>query len=316
MNPPANTLIYRSLDLQRDMPALVHLLTEVEQADHAGDDVTEAALREQLTWSGQDPALNNWVVALPDSVSLVGYGLIQKTPDDDNADLHIAIHPAWRRRGIGSELLVRLLERASQLDARALRTYVNVQNEGADLFVRGHGFEPVSTYTRLSISSKQTFPEPLLPQGFTTRSYDQIERVDIYAEAINRGYQGLWGHLQSTPEGNAAWLSQLNHASIFLLFAPDGTIAGICRADLSEHLTTERGVPTALIDAPGVVPEYRAANLYLPLMLTAIHWLLPQGPTRLELESWGDAPATLALYRSLGFTVMKEEISYRRDSEL
>ena len=313
MNIPTSPLIYRSLDLQRDLPALVHLLQEVEQADHAGEDVTEATLREQLTWSGQDPAHNNRVVALPDSVTLVGYGFIQKTPDDDNADLHIAVHPAWRRQGIGSQLLAHLLERASELDARALRPYVNVQNEGAGLFVRRHGFEPVSTYTRLSVSGQQSFPVPVLPQGFTTRSYDQIQRVDLYTEAINRGYQGLWGHLQTTQEGNAAWLTQLNHAGIFLLFAPDGTIAGICRADLSEHLTTERGVPTALIDAPGVVPEYRAANLYLPLMLTAIHWLLPQGPTRLELESWGDAPATLALYRSLGFTVMKEEISYRRD---
>lgn len=315
MNVPASTLIYRSFDLQRDLTALVHLLKDVEQTDHAGEDVTEAVLREQLTWSGQDPALNNWVVTLPDGASLVGYGIIQKTPNDDNADLHIAVHPLWRRKGIGSQLFARLLERAYELDTRAVRVYGNVQNEGASLFVRKHDFEPVSTYTRLSVSATQSFPAPVLPQGFTTLSYDQVQRVDLYNEAINRGYKGLWGHLQSTREENARWLLQLNHAGIFLLFAPDGTIAGTCRADLSAHLATERGAPTALIDAPGIVPEYRDANLYLPLLLTAIHWLLPQGPTTLELESWGDAPGVLALYRSLGFSVMKEEISYRRDLE-
>jgi len=90
-------------------------------------------------------------------------------------------------------------------------------------------------------------------------------------------------------------------------------VAGVGRAELSEQLTAQRGVPTGHIDAPGVVPEYRGAGLYLPLLLTLIHWLLPQGPAALELESWGDEPGTLALYRTLGFSVMKEEVSYRRD---
>jgi hypothetical protein len=53
------TFIYRHLDIQRDLPALVSLLEDVEQADQTGDHVSEAAPREQLTWSGQDPALNN-----------------------------------------------------------------------------------------------------------------------------------------------------------------------------------------------------------------------------------------------------------------
>jgi mycothiol synthase len=55
----------------------------------------------------------------------------------------------------------------------------------------------------------------------------------------------------------------------------------------------------------------RATNLALPLLLTTIHWLLPQGPTTLELEAWGDTLETIALYRSLGFETIREEISYR-----
>jgi mycothiol synthase len=315
MHESDGALIYRRFDLQGDLAALVGLLKDVEQADHAGEQVTEAALREQLTWSGQDPALNIWVVTLTDSASLVGYGMIQKTPNDANADLHIAVHPTWRCQGIGSQLFAHLLERASELDSRALRAYVPIQNEGASLFVHLHGFEPVSTYTRLSLTGMQPFPTPTLPQGFTTRSYDQIERVDLYTEALNRSYEGYWGHLQSTQEEVARLLPHLNHAGIFLLFAPDGTIAGTCRTDLSEQLTRERGAPTALIDAPGIVVRYREANLALPLLLTAIHWLLPQHPATLELEAWGEAPGTLARYRSLGFTATKEEISYRRNLE-
>src|SRR5215472_5384724 len=313
MNTFASTPIYRSFDLQRDFATLVSLLNHVEQADRSGEDTTEATLREQLTWSGQDPAHNNWVVTLPGSTSLIGFGSIQKTSNDNNADLYIAVHPSSRRQGIGSQLLAHILDRACKLNAQAARVYVNVQHQAATLFVRKHGFAPVSTYTRLTAPGKQTFPTPTLPQGFTTRSYDRIQRLDLYTQAMNRCYEGLWGHLHTTEDEVAGWLPQLNHAGIFFLFAPDGTIAGVCRADLSEHLTTQRGAPTALIDAPGVVTAYRNSNLYLPLLLTTMHWLLPQSPATLELESWSDAPDTLALYRSIGFTTMKEEISYRLD---
>lgn len=280
-------LIYRRFDLQRDVAALVSLLQQLEQADQTGEAVTEAALREQLTWTGQDPALMTWVVSLPDNTSLIGYGRIQKPTHDENADLHIAVHPFWRRQGIGSHIFARLLERATELGTCALRAYADVQNEEVSRFVRALGFSPVSSYTRLSVSAEQPFPAPVLPQGFSTRSYDQIQRIDLYTEAMNRSYEGLWGHVQATEEEVARWLPQLNQAGIFLLFAPDDTLAGTCRAELSEPLTSARGAPTGLIDAPGIIPQWRAAQLTLPLLLTAIHWLLPQGPTTLELESWG-----------------------------
>ncbi len=315
MSESVGPLIYRRFDLQGDLAALARLLQEVEQADQSGKQVTEATLRDQLTWSGQDPALNNWVVTLPESTSLLGYGLLQKAVTDPNADLYIAVHPAWRRQGIGHQLFAHLLERASELQTRALRAYVPVENKEADLFARAQGFEPVSTYTRMSLTELPTFPAPALPQGFTIRSYDQLEQVELYTEALNRGYEGCWGHVQTTQEEVARFLPFLNLAGIFLLFAPDGTIAGTCRAELSEQLTQERGTPTALIDAPGIVSRYRQAGLALPLLLTTIHWLLPQHPQTLELEAWGEAPGTLALYHALGFTTTKEEISYRRNLE-
>jgi ribosomal protein S18 acetylase RimI-like enzyme len=187
MQKPVESLIYRTLDPQNDGVAFVRLLNEVEQADATGEQVTETTLREQLTWSGQDPTLNNWVVALPESASLVGYGLIQKTPNDPNADLHIVVHPAWRCQGIGTQLFTHLLARTNEFDERALRAYVPVQNTEASLFLGTHGFEAVSTFTRLSVTGIQPFPAPLLPLGFTTRRYEQIEQYEVrYMRKGNR----------------------------------------------------------------------------------------------------------------------------------
>lgn len=313
MPQSVEAFIYRRFHLQGDLAALVCLLQEAAQADATGEQVTEASLREQLTWSGQNPACNHWVAVLPNSDTLVGSGLLQKLPSDLNADLHIVVHPSWRHQGIGTQLFSHLLARATELDAQALRAYVPVGNKAASLFVNTHGFAAVSTYTRLSVTGTQSFPTPLFPPGFTTRRYEQIEQVALYTEALNRCYEGYWGHLHCRQEDVAQLLLHLDHAGIFLLFAPDGTIAGTCRAHLSKPPSQEYGPSIVLIDAPGIVAPYREANLALPLLLTVLHWMLPQHPATIELEAWGEEPRILAHYRVLGFTPVKEEISYHRN---
>jgi mycothiol synthase len=321
---------YRRLDLRQDLAAVVELLGEVERTDPTGDSITEDALREQLTWTGQDPAPNNWVATAESTSLLVGYGLVQKAANDPNADVYVAVHPAWRRGGIGKQLFTYLLARASELDAHALRAYVPVSSEGGTCFVQALGsFEPVSTFTRMSLDHRgrasasgggapslpgpnSALPDvPDLPPGFTIRSFDQIEQVELYTEALNQSYDGYWGHVHSTPDEVARFLLRLDHAGIFMLFDPDGSIAGTGRAELREP-ATQSDVPTALVDAPGIVSRYRHADLALPLLLTAIHWLLPKEPSAIDLEAWGEAPFTLARYSELGFAVTKEEISYRR----
>ena len=321
MNTSTNRPTYRHLDLKRDLLPLVRLLNEIKQADHDDEEISEAELREQLTWSGQDPTDDNWVVDAPgeahrrpgDKSLLIAWGQLQKTSIDENADLGIFVHPSWRRQGIGSRLLAILLSHAHELKAQAARSYVDVRNQGAQLFAQRHAFEPVSTYTHMKVSTAHPFPPAELPPGFITRTYDQVQRIDLYTQAMNRSYEGLWGHLQTSEAEHAQSLPQLRQEDIFLLFAPGGEVAGICRAFINKQLTTRRGQPTGYIDASGIVPEYRSANLYLPLFLTALHHLLSQTPTTIELESWGDLPETLTLYRNLGFTPLKEEISYRRD---
>lgn len=306
-----NTFSYRHFDVQRDFASLVTLLAEVEQVDHDGEDVSEETLREQLTWVGHDPTQDRWVATTGDSERLVGYSLMFKTANDEHADVYVAVHPAWRRQGIGGELLTRILERVLETGASNARVYANAEHSESANFLLKYGFTPVSAYTRMAIAGTQAFPVPDMPEGFIIHSYDQVNRMDVLVDVMNRGYQGLWGHHWITMEEMAEWFPQLTLEGLFLLFAPDGKIAGICRAEMSEHLSVLRGTSTGLIDAPGVVAEYREDGFYQLLLLTAVRWLAPQSPSVIELESWGDATQTLAAYCALGFTVVQEAISYR-----
>jgi GNAT superfamily N-acetyltransferase len=184
MNMSTSTPIYRPLDLEHDFIPLVALLNEIKRADHNDEIISEADLHDMLTGTGQDPATNTWVVTAPNSASLIGCGLILKAPNDEHADLLIAVHPSWRGQGIGSQIFTFLLERARALNTRAVRGYVDIQHRAADHFARNRGFEPVSTYTRLTVSASRPFPGAVLPPGFVTRSYDQVQRIDLLTQAI------------------------------------------------------------------------------------------------------------------------------------
>jgi hypothetical protein len=125
--------------------------------------------------------------------------------------------------------------------------------------------------------------------------------------------RGLPASVSVTEEELQAWLPHIVPEGVFLAFAPDGAVAGVCRAEMSERLSERRGAPTSHIDAPGVVAKQRAADLYRPLLLAALGWLHSQRPAAVELESWGDEAATLATFEACGFAFTRQQTSYRID---
>src|ERR1051325_440860 len=70
--------------------------------------------RETKTWAKaeQEEAARRWVVADEASEEVIGYGALWRVrPGKFRMDL--IIHPSWRRRGIGAQLLKPLVESAS-----------------------------------------------------------------------------------------------------------------------------------------------------------------------------------------------------------
>jgi mycothiol synthase len=307
------TLQYRPFVTETDFAPLILLLGTVEAADHDGEDVSEATLHEQLGWPGHDPE-HDRVVALADGSeeTLAGYGALFKTAGDTIADAYVAVHPSWRRKGVGAQLLSLLIERARLLGAEGLRCYANAANPAATAFTGAQGFTPIASYTRLVAEDMSTLPSPPALPGFHLQTYDQIDDPAVFRRAVNHAYEGLWGHHQLTVEEVAQWLPTLAPEGILLLVAATDAIAGICRVEINTRLSASRGHRTALVDAPGVVPEYRDQSLYRPLLLHALHRATQRQAERIELESWGDAPATLDEYRALGFVTLQEAISYQR----
>jgi hypothetical protein len=55
-------LQFLTFNPEQDFSALLQLLAEIELADQAGSNTSEAGLRAQFDWPGHDPRQDRWVV--------------------------------------------------------------------------------------------------------------------------------------------------------------------------------------------------------------------------------------------------------------
>jgi ribosomal-protein-alanine N-acetyltransferase len=83
-----------------------------------------------------------YVVASGPDGTICGYGGLMKIGEDAHV-LTMAVLPPYRRKGIGTRLLLWLVERAVAEGAAHMTLEVRVSNEDAQGLYRRFGFEPV-----------------------------------------------------------------------------------------------------------------------------------------------------------------------------
>lgn len=310
----------RPFRVDADVSPLARLSAAAEEADRTGELLSEAQLQLHLSVPHHDAGRDRWVISHPDDpAQLLGHAALYLPSGVDDrrvADGAVVVHPEWRRQGLGAALFSSLEKRLREgaAEVKSLRFYLDPRHPGAVAFARSRGLEPdlADTYAEMRASLTDLPAQPVLPEGFTLRSYAAVDHLPTLVEALNRGYEGLSGHHLTTETDFAPHLADLDLKGELLLFAPDGSVAGTVGAALEPSRTERNGVPTGRVGSPGVVPEYRSVALYEALLLAGVAYLRQLGLTWAELESWGDDPSVLARYQARGFAVLRREVAYRR----
>ena len=305
-------LLIRSFSPNQDILQLSSLYSAVEAVDQDGYEINEQVLRAQLNLPGHDPLHDRWVVDAPDgSLALIASGVVSVSPGSSLAEANILVHPNWRRRGIGSALLSKVIERSHYLKAESVQIYANSKQPAASAFLQKHAFSAQGAYTELRLKEGLHLPPVIWPYGYTMRPYSEVQDLSILTQAMNLCYIPLWGHHKVSETEMSTWLPNFNQQGLFLVFSEKGRVIGISRVEPSTERTQKNGAPTGYIDAPGIVPQHRRLDLYRALVLTGIRWLQDQGQTLIEMESWGDKLEVLKMYRELGFNDTRQLIGYQ-----
>lgn len=299
---------------EKDLKPLARMLTEIEAIDHDGEDTSEESLRTALTWPNYRPDQDVWVVELDGQ--LVGYCVALEQPSG-NCTVYAVVHPSQRHKGLGKQLLNTIIEHAREFDSKNLLVYVNERNAASLRFLQRNGFQPVGSSGMMKAPSKVDTPPFKFPPGFILKPYSEINQPHILLQALNLCYLDMWGHQhhENPTEDelqSPSFLKYFDADDILLLFDEKYAVIGICSVKSEGRKDTD-GSLVDLLDAPGLIKEYRARGYQRELVLAAIHHLHRKATRPIRLEFWGEGEQILNTYRELDFEMTNHFIAHHKE---
>ncbi len=301
---------------EKDLSSLSRLLTEIESIDHDGEDTTEEYLLAALQWPNYRPDQDVWVAEADEILTAYAVVLEQSS---QSCTIYVVVHPSHRRKGLGSQLLELVLNRAGKVGAKNILVYANEFNDASNLFLRYHRFQRVGASGTMKLDAHVENPPIEFPKGFTLKKYSQVNDPLILLKALDECYLGMWGHHHNdnrTEEERKSplFLHSYDAQDILMLFDEKDSICGFCSLK-PQGKRDENGAWSDLLDGPGIIQEYRERGYQRQLVLAGVQHLRKLGDHAVILEFYGDDEKTLDIYRGLGFEMVNQYLAYSRKLE-
>lgn len=308
----------------RDAAALSELLNAIEVVDVFGEYYSEEDAAEQINAPLLD--LGRGTVGVFDGDRMAGYSsAAHKAHADDVHRVTVSggVHPEYRRRGLGAELLAAGIASARALHAihhpglpLAVQTQNNALNDGALACYRAAGMTPVRWYSQLRHPLGAAVADVPVPGGLVLEGYSADNDADFLAvgdeAALDR-----WGGAPTPPQ---QWRALLGWQAFrpdlsFLLRAADGGEAAAMLLTYSWEADTEAtGLRDAHLMRIGTRRAHRGRGAAGALISHALRAARDAGFDRASIEVDTDGPTgPHGLYERAGFTVARTEVRYTLD---
>jgi mycothiol synthase len=246
--------------------------------------------------------------------TLVGYAHLDVTDRVEGPSAELAVHPGYRRRGIGS-VLVDSLEAASP-DGR-LRLWAHGRHADASALARSRGYVEERVLWQLRRSLLSRLPDAPLPAGIRLRPFVPGRDEQAWIAVNNRAFaehpdQGGWTIADLRVREAEPWFDP----SGFLLAerAADGVLVGF-------HWTKVHGGaadgrhdhgPIGEVYVLGIDPLAQHSGLGAALTVAGLRHLRGLGLSQVMLYVDESNAAAVRLYQRTGFTEWDVDVQYRR----
>ncbi len=152
----------------------------------------------QAEWSRQDfdLAADAWIVQDADG-RIAAYADVLTTAGIARVSPLSGVHPDYRRRGLGTDLLRRAEARAREQAAGApliMQTVVNDVNVGAKQLMAQEGYRPARYDWQLHIEMAAPPPAPQFSAGLTVRTFERGRDERAVHAVIQESFRDTWSH--------------------------------------------------------------------------------------------------------------------------
>ncbi len=305
IEPITNQFVIRPL-VPADIPAIVAMHAEAEAREPVGDYLTVSEYQEWLSGPfGKGAVVTVAFAAKADRSEgkLVGELVVEKDERNEFAWADTLVHPDYRQRGLGSALYDMALADARKRGATELRIHPNQKHLMGIDFLARRGHQPERYFWDMRLPAETAVAEqPQLPPGFTVRTFVRGQDEQAFMEARNASFAEHYASVPRTLDEIIALtnFSYFDPAGLFLAFAENGEVAGLCWTTIDRDEIAARGEEVGWINTLGVVPAYQRHGLGRALLLIGVQHLRQQVPI-VELGVEGKNRKALPLYESVGF---------------
>jgi mycothiol synthase len=231
-----------------------------------------------------------------------------------------AVHPDFRRRGLGTALLDWGLARSRQraaLEDPGIAVQVagdaEEQETGHRALLARAGFEPVRRFFLMRRPTLDDVPDAPLPEGLEIRLVTPEQRRAVL-EAEFEAFEDHWGSRERSEDSFALTLSRPELDSDLWVVAWDGDqIAGVVENWIWSEENAELGVRRGWLERISVRRPWRRRGLARAITADSLRRLraagMDEGMLGVDSEN---ANGALGLYEGLGFEVDSRSAAYRR----
>ncbi len=271
-----------------------------------------------------DPAHDVFMVEVDGA--LVGYQRAWWRRDSDGQYLYsLAGHvtPAFRRQGLGRQLLARGEQRLRQVAAlhpagapRFFQSFTSVTREGKVALLEQEGYSVIRHFYEMVRQDLNDLPAVTLPAGLELRPV-QPEHLRAIWDANEEAFRDHWGHFPLTEEDYQGFLSHPHHDTSLWQVAWDterSQVAGVAINVIDGGVNAAFQRQIGYVDDLSVRRPWRQRGLGRALLLASLHAFRARGMTNAGLGVDAENPSgALGLYQSVGFEQKEHSLAYRKE---
>jgi mycothiol synthase len=262
---------------------------------------------------GGDPRARSFL--LKSGLDLAGYAHLDPTDPVQGPSGELVVHPAFRRRGLGLELLRAVnTEAAGPQDRQALRLWAHGDLPAAARLAASAGFSRVRALWQMRRSLQTRIGRPHFADGVTVRTFVPGQDEDAWTELNRKAFaghpeQGTWTRADLDLREREPWFDPDG----FFLATRDGKLAGFHWTKIHGQNDDSDGhhhEPIGEVYVVGVDPGARGGGLGRALTLAGLQYLRSRGLFQVMLYVDETNTAAIGMYEAIGFSHWGTDVMY------